>query len=163
QSTPSPTPYPLSPIPFSPSPDEVLDLMIRLVDRSLVVADVQSGETRYRMLESIGQYALEKLREAGEERVCRALHRDRYLQLADALALDGGHPSVARAKALDRLGSLEEDLGDHEHARKLYEESLALWRALGDRAGTAKTLHNLGIVLQRMGERLEAERLYLES
>jgi predicted ATPase/tRNA A-37 threonylcarbamoyl transferase component Bud32 len=44
----------------------VLDLLTQLVDKSLVMADEQEGEGRYRMLETIRQYGLEKLRESGE-------------------------------------------------------------------------------------------------
>ncbi|HYQ85250.1 MAG TPA: NB-ARC domain-containing protein, partial [Rubrobacter sp.] len=45
---------------------EVLDLLGRLVDQSLVVAETADGTTRYRMLEPIRQYALERLVEDGE-------------------------------------------------------------------------------------------------
>ena len=39
----------------------VLDLQSRLIDKSLVIADTQSGEPRYRMLETIRQYARDRL------------------------------------------------------------------------------------------------------
>jgi predicted ATPase len=45
----------------------VLDLLTQLVDKSLVMADEQEGEGRYRMLETIRRYGLEKLCEAGEQ------------------------------------------------------------------------------------------------
>jgi hypothetical protein len=45
----------------------VLDLLAHLVDQSLVVAEERGGETRYRFLETIQEYAGEQLREAGEE------------------------------------------------------------------------------------------------
>ena len=40
----------------------------QLVDKSLVVADATSGRTRYRLLETIRQYALERLDDAGDDR-----------------------------------------------------------------------------------------------
>ena len=41
---------------------QVLDQLALLVDKSLVVADDSGGRTRYRLLETVRQYALEKLR-----------------------------------------------------------------------------------------------------
>lgn len=43
---------------------DVLDLLAQLVDKSLVEVERQSGETRYRLLETIRQYALDRLLEA---------------------------------------------------------------------------------------------------
>ncbi|MGW0902976.1 AfsR/SARP family transcriptional regulator [Streptomyces sp. NPDC002853] len=57
--------------------DAVLDLVGRLVDRSLVVADAAlaaSGETRYRMLESVTAYGAERLDAADETARARLLH-----------------------------------------------------------------------------------------
>jgi predicted ATPase/class 3 adenylate cyclase/DNA-binding CsgD family transcriptional regulator len=54
---------------------DVLDLVARLVDRSVVVAEPVGATTRYRMLETLRQYAAERLRETGEE----AQVRDRQL------------------------------------------------------------------------------------
>ncbi|HXD09311.1 MAG TPA: NB-ARC domain-containing protein, partial [Anaerolineales bacterium] len=46
---------------------EVLDALSHLVDKSLLMADKpETGDTRYRLLETIRQYALEKLAESGE-------------------------------------------------------------------------------------------------
>ncbi|WHT19585.1 BTAD domain-containing putative transcriptional regulator [Crossiella sp. CA-258035] len=62
-------------------PDEVLDLLSRLVDRSLV-----TGGPRYRLLESVAAYCLEKLAESGELAALRQRHRDYYLALAEQAA-----------------------------------------------------------------------------
>src|SRR4030095_16961021 len=43
--------------------EDVLDLLTRLVDASLVVAEERQERVRYRMLETVLQYAGEKLRE----------------------------------------------------------------------------------------------------
>lgn len=45
---------------------EVLDLLTRLIDKSLVVAETEDGSERYNFLETIRQFAVEKLRESGE-------------------------------------------------------------------------------------------------
>jgi predicted ATPase len=63
---------------------ETLDGLGRLVDRSLVVVD-RDGSTRYRMLETIRQYANERLVAAGEA----VPLRDRHLAAFRRLALDG--------------------------------------------------------------------------
>ena len=60
---------------------QVLDLLTLLVDKSLVVADESRGRTRYRLLETVRQYALEKLGESGEADAVRdasprSLHGD---------------------------------------------------------------------------------------
>jgi non-specific serine/threonine protein kinase len=59
-----------------PSPDtpSVLDLLMKLVDRSLVVADTGQGRARYRMLETVRAYALEHLGASGEEAMVRERH-----------------------------------------------------------------------------------------
>ena len=52
-----------------------LDVLVRLVDKSLVQIDAASAaEPRYRLLEMIRQYALDRLREAGEETALRRRH-----------------------------------------------------------------------------------------
>ena len=45
---------------------QVLDMLTLLVDKSLVVAEESRGRTRYRLLETMRQYALEKLGESGK-------------------------------------------------------------------------------------------------
>jgi predicted ATPase/DNA-binding CsgD family transcriptional regulator len=64
---------------------QVLDLLTLLVDKSLVVADDTRGRTRYRLLETVRQYALEKLGESGEADAVRARHRDHYTTMAALL------------------------------------------------------------------------------
>jgi predicted ATPase/class 3 adenylate cyclase len=53
---------------------DVVDLVDRLVDKSLVTLDASSGATRYRLLESIRDYALERLTDAGETQAFVARH-----------------------------------------------------------------------------------------
>jgi predicted ATPase/class 3 adenylate cyclase/DNA-binding CsgD family transcriptional regulator len=64
---------------------QVLDQLTLLVDKSLVVAENTGAATRYRLLETIRQYALEKLGESGEADVVRSRHRDHYTALAALL------------------------------------------------------------------------------
>ena len=48
------------------APHQVLDVLALLVDKSLVIAETAGGPTRYRLLETIRQYAQEKLGESAE-------------------------------------------------------------------------------------------------
>ena len=64
---------------------QVLDQLTLLVDKSLVVAENSSGRTRYRLLETVRQYAMEKLGESGEADAVRSRHRDHYTSIAALL------------------------------------------------------------------------------
>jgi non-specific serine/threonine protein kinase len=72
---------------------EILDLLLQLVDKSLVVVDTQGQEARYRLLETVRQYGWERLSEVGEADDLRKRHRDWYLELAERAApeLRGPH------------------------------------------------------------------------
>ena len=69
---------------------QVLDQLTLLVDKSLVVADDSRGRTRYRLLETVRQYALEKLGESGEADAVRSRHRDYYTSLAATVDAPAG-------------------------------------------------------------------------
>jgi predicted ATPase/DNA-binding CsgD family transcriptional regulator len=61
--------------------DEVLDLLSHLVDRSLVMVRENGGQTRYRLLELVRQYARERLEESGNEVERR--HATFFMELAE--------------------------------------------------------------------------------
>ncbi len=65
---------------------EVLELLSKLVDKSLVSADDQGGPFRYRMLETVRQYGSEKLIEQGERERLRGRHLGYFLRLVDEVA-----------------------------------------------------------------------------
>jgi predicted ATPase/DNA-binding CsgD family transcriptional regulator len=58
----------------------------RLVDKSLVVADTRGDVTRYRMLETIRQYAAARLAASGELETVRDRHLDTFLALTEQAA-----------------------------------------------------------------------------
>jgi predicted ATPase/class 3 adenylate cyclase len=63
---------------------DVVDVVGRLVDKSLVVADTDDvGQIRYRMLETIRQYAQERLEASGNTPSVRARHVAHYVTLAE--------------------------------------------------------------------------------
>src|SRR5207247_8393709 len=63
--------------------EEIFDLLDALVDRSLVLVDEVAAGLRYRMLETVQEYAREKRDESGERTATRNRHRDWYLQRAE--------------------------------------------------------------------------------
>jgi predicted ATPase/DNA-binding CsgD family transcriptional regulator len=255
---------------------EILDELSRLVSKSLVVADILGQrQARYHYLEMIRQYALDLLRESGEENILRDRHCDWFLVLAeearaqwrgprqkevfdqletehddlraalewskqesssmerglrfgsalwrfweihghlqeglqhltDVLALPNAQvPSLARAKALYGAGylammqgteksfassetlmnesmTIAQELdqpqliaygiyglgilalyrGDNERAVKQLQESLALFRQLGDRVGTYISLYNLAEAATTGGDYKQAQTLHEES
>jgi predicted ATPase/DNA-binding SARP family transcriptional activator len=65
-------------------PQQVLNGMTQLAAKSLVVVNQESGrERRYRMLETIREYALERLKDSNEEEGTRNRHLDFYVAMAD--------------------------------------------------------------------------------
>jgi non-specific serine/threonine protein kinase len=61
----------------------VMDLPMSLVDKSLVAVDNRGGATRYRMLDTVRQYALDRLQESGEHAQWQARHLASFLALAE--------------------------------------------------------------------------------
>ncbi len=66
-------------------PAEALGLLDDLVGQWLVIVGEQDGAARYRLLETIREYGLEKLRDAGEEALLRDRHFAWFLQLAEEI------------------------------------------------------------------------------
>jgi predicted ATPase/class 3 adenylate cyclase len=210
--------------------DMVLDLLSGLIDKSLVVLEDLEGEARYRLLETVRQYGLERLEALGEA----AALRDRHLAWCAALAeaaepalrgpeqaswlarLEAEHdnlraalgcstqagrpetglrlatalgrfwrlhshlseglrwldatldaaaaaPPALRARALLRMGTLALAFEHTAQATPLLEESLSLFRQLGDQQSVAAALGELGhLALARCDYSLAAAR-YRES
>jgi non-specific serine/threonine protein kinase len=83
---------------------EILDLLGRLADKSLVIVEGTGvlGQTRYRLLETIRQYAIEKLIATGEASATRDRHLEFYLALAEkAEALLFGREQAPWVRRLD--------------------------------------------------------------
>ena len=64
---------------------QLIDVLGLLVDKSLVVADDSGASMRYRLLETVRQYSLEKLAASGEADGVRNRHRDYYQVVATRL------------------------------------------------------------------------------
>ena len=102
----------------------VLDVLARLVDRSLVVMHEVDGSARYALLEIVRQYAAERLRARGEE----AAQRRRHAQFIDQLLAEA-EPHFTRSSRPPWLARVHLDLDnvraaltwtrDHEPERHL--------------------------------------------
>jgi predicted ATPase/class 3 adenylate cyclase len=205
-------------------PMEVEDGVAALLDKSLVRQEQGlDGEPRFTMLETIREYALERLAVSGEESAMRRRHANYFMALAQAAephmrqpgqmvrlrndhdnlsaalgwAIDSGAtelvaristalwrywegrgllcegrawfaavlarcdelPDSVRAKALWAAGEITENLADQ---RALFEDSLRLFRALGDKAGIANVLSDLGGLACMRGDYAQARTYYDE-
>ena len=87
-------------------PDEILDLLIQLVNKSLVNSDhAQSVEARYHLLETIRQYARDKLLETGGGERVRDQHLDFFLKMAE-----NAEPGLRGPNQVTLLNMLEKEL-----------------------------------------------------
>jgi non-specific serine/threonine protein kinase len=173
-------------------PYEGLDLLSHLVDKSLVMVleEKGQGEAHYRLLETVRQYAQDRLLESGEAATLRNRHLDYYLRLAKEA--EPRLTSVERSAWLDRLEA------EHDNLRAAIQWGLstspvtgleltsALWwfwhyrgywsegrqwleRALGQADGRAspraraKALYGLGALSWLLGDLVSARDILEES
>jgi predicted ATPase/DNA-binding CsgD family transcriptional regulator len=64
-------------------PADVLDAVVGLVDKSVLLSEADGAVVRYRWLDSLREYGLEKLAESGTAEAARRRHRDYYVGLAE--------------------------------------------------------------------------------
>jgi predicted ATPase len=82
---------------------EAVAVLGRLIDKSLVHVEEGSEDRRYRLLETVRQYAVERLEEAGERSAFERRHRDWYVALAESDPTPAGElPALTSLRALDR-------------------------------------------------------------
>jgi len=117
---------------------QLIDLLGLLVDKSLVLAEEIQGIMRYRLLETVRQYGLEKLAESGEAEAVRTSHRDHYTAAAATLAAQGlgdCAPLVPWAELeMDNLRAAHAwscDAGEFEPALQLVSALQRLWLTRG--------------------------------
>ncbi|MFI6866217.1 BTAD domain-containing putative transcriptional regulator [Nocardia sp. NPDC050406] len=101
---------------------EVLELLTALTEKSLLVT-VGSSVPRYRMLETIKQYALDRLVESGEAESIRREHLSYFTRLADT-----AEPHLRRAEQLEWLATLE---AEHDNIAAAMRGALAAGDAPG--------------------------------
>jgi predicted ATPase len=98
---------------------EILDLLSQLVNKSLVlvVEHSQSGERRYRMLETIRQYARDRLLEAGGNEILRQRHLAYFVKLTAQAG-----PELYNSNQVFWLNKLDEEI---DNLRTALEWALA--------------------------------------
>ncbi len=210
---------------------DVLEGVASLVDKSLLNREerIEGGEPRFVMLETIHEYARERLEESGELQEISERHARYFLDLVEKAEpeLNGDEQSVwlgrleeeydniraalswaphhapelglrlagalwlyweirgylsetrhlladllaqpetlahtaERAKALQSAGNLADTQGDYDAARAYYNESLVIYRELGDTLSAARPLNGLGLVSWGQGD-LATARSFLEE
>jgi excisionase family DNA binding protein len=164
------------PTPDSSSPD-TLGLLAGLVDKSLLQAtggQGEGGDPRFAMLETVREFALDRLTASGEEDATRQAHATYFLALAEAAATDAERtgssawmrrlvherPNVRAAldwfertaqtaAALRMAGALWHywyRLGDFAEGRARLERALAAAPAAADPVSRARALRGAGVL-----------------
>jgi predicted ATPase/class 3 adenylate cyclase len=157
---------------------DVLDLLAKLVDKSLVATVEVGDEIRYRMLETLRQFARERLAEDGESDTLGRRHLDHFRKLAETTIFDIRGPDEVRIITglradhdnLRRAIRWAIDMGDAEAAqatagscyrywfmddffvegRRWCEEALALAEPTGQAGGRA--LLGAGTLAMALGD-----------
>jgi predicted ATPase len=210
---------------------DVLDKIESLVDQSLVQVELFLDAPRFRMLETIREYAMTKLTKKGNDEVLKRKHAEFYLALAEEASphlrgtdasiwserlevdlpnirkalewslleeenlpvglemagalgwfwevrgyIDEGlrwlttflsrttqHRTMARARALFHAGRLSLFRDDYSVTEPFYQESLEIYKELGDKAGVARALMGVGSVASHKRRYATAHALYEES
>ncbi len=164
---------------------DVLDRLSSLVQKSLVTFDADAD--RYRMLETIGEYARGRLEESGEAPMVRRGHRDAYAAMASEAepTLAGG---AQQAQWLSRLEAEHDNLraalafslaepegaetalgmcgalylfwvhrGHHREGYRWCEATIALNADRGATAAGAKALLGAGTLATYVGDQVAAQ------
>ncbi|UBV14721.1 LuxR C-terminal-related transcriptional regulator [Mycolicibacterium fortuitum] len=83
--------------------DQILPLLTSLVDKSILIREEGCGRVRYRLLETIRQFGLNKLGDDGADVThWRRRHRDWYLAVVKRAMLDWSAPGLAESQELLR-------------------------------------------------------------
>ena len=122
--------------------DADLDTLASLLDKSLLRRRTgRLGEERYWMLETIREFALERLRESGREDDLRRRHAERMLQIARDAHLGrgrhrGGHRALALTEREDLRAALDwAEEHDASFGLELAVDLQQLWNAAGPKEG----------------------------
>jgi predicted ATPase/DNA-binding CsgD family transcriptional regulator len=211
-------------------PSDVLDGVTALADWSLIGQLDGEGEARLGMLDTIREYARERLTTGGKQDAISGAHAHYYLALAEeaqpeqhrtmqetmlvrlgdeydnlraalqwaltvgeaeaalrmccalvrfwtirgylgegrrwldrALSTASDVPSMLRATALEGSGVLAWAQGDYTAARSRLEESVMIWRMVGNTVGIVRSLNSLGMQVREQGDNPGAKVLLKES
>jgi predicted ATPase/class 3 adenylate cyclase len=170
------------------TPEDVLDLLSSLVDKSLVMAEESGDSSRYRTLETIRDYAREKLVERGELLPTATRHCDHFLTMAKAAnreirgphqaewtqRVEAEHDNLRAAIALSLEGHVDPVLsvkfevglmifwmlrGYSTEGRKYVRASLALPAVLASDVAHAHALYVGAALANSQSDHAEAARM----
>jgi predicted ATPase/DNA-binding winged helix-turn-helix (wHTH) protein len=133
---------------FGSPPDVVVDLLTGLADKSLATVDQSISPPRYRLLESVREFALEKLKAIGEEPRARDAHLAYMVQMAEA-----AHQAMRGPRKRERIGMLMYEHGNIDSASEY-----ALGRA-NDTQAALRLAGLLTLYFKAHGEAVFAKRL----
>ena len=158
-------------------PAEVVDLVSRLADKSLLTPESSSTGYRYRILETLADYGRERLVESGEAEILWRRHSDHFIKFAEVSTrtqLAEELPNLARALEFLRAGHEEAALqlavaliefwdsaGHVKEARERLEGLLAEIPAANDLR--ARALDGAGWMAFRQGDMARARELFDQS
>ena len=136
----------------------VLDTLGSLVDSSLVRADTRCGEPRFALLETIREYALERLHEGGGWAGAHDRHAAYFLALAE--------PAEAELQGLGQLAWLDRLEPEHDNVRAAMSwlvDAGQLWPAVRLFSMTWRFwwLHGHAAEFARLGEQIAAKSGHL--
>lgn len=168
--------------------DAVLDLLTSVLEKSLVTLEEGVGSSRYKMLETIREYALEKLAENGEVDTVGAAHAGYFfglskkirdgvrsveqgqwtrrfeteldnLRAAMQLAFCGGTDGLTGAKIAVALGGLWGMRGYATEGRKALQTAIELPAVQSSDMAHAHTLYACACLAQSQGDYAEAQQM----
>jgi predicted ATPase/class 3 adenylate cyclase len=126
---------------------DVMDLLTQLVNKSLVIVDDDDSEsTRYRLLETIRQYARDKLLDAGESFEARKIHSRFFLQMAE-----NAERELFKANSVKLVNSLE---NEQDNIRVALE-----WTTEEDVESALRIVYALQLFWNRRGYTTEGRNL----
>jgi len=96
---------------FGETPEMIVDLLTGLANKSLVAVDQSVSPPRYRLLESVREFALEQLAVLGDERRARAAHLAWILRMTAA-----AHEDLLGGRMRERIALLMQEHGNIESA-----------------------------------------------
>jgi predicted ATPase/DNA-binding SARP family transcriptional activator len=163
--TPSPSAPPTTSTPPI-APDAVIDVIASLVDKSLVVAqEDDAGDVRYRLLETVRAYCVERLEESGDRERIRTAHAAYFVTLAER-----AEPKLRTAEQIHwitRLTLERENFnaalrhcvtgGDFRTGLRLYQALLWFWMMRNQEREPLQWAEELCELIERTGVEVPAE------
>lgn len=121
---------------------DVVEALTGLVDRSMVLAEIQDDATRYRLLEPVRQYAHEMLEAGGKWECVRRRHAEYFVALAEQAEqkIEGAEQKQWMLRLECELGNVRAvigrclDAGEAETALRIASALWLFWRQRGYRA-----------------------------